>query len=81
MHASLLTAGIILMVFGVIGFLYVQQASSDCESIFGQIGRAFSSSAEQRCQMANYIQLGGGVLFVIGIGLTIGGAAAKERSE
>lgn len=67
------------MVIGVAAYLYVQQSVADCGSFVGQLGRLFSSQMQSQCQMLNLIQLGGGALFVIGIGLTIGGAAAKGR--
>ena len=79
MRVGLLAAGIILMVIGAMGFLYVEQTMSDCQSFFGQIGRTFSSNMEQRCQTANMTQMGGTGLFIVGIGLTIGGAATKGK--
>jgi len=77
MKGGLLAAGIIFMVIGAGGFLYVQQSLSDCQSFFGQMGRTFYAEMEQRCQTANLTQVGGAGLFVIGLGLTIGGAVAK----
>ena len=79
MKGDLLAAGIILMVIGAIGFLYFQQTMSDCQSLLGQVGRTFSGDIEQRCHTANLTQLGGAALFIVGIGLTIGGAMAKGR--
>lgn len=81
MNAGLLAAGIILMLIGAAGYLYVQTALSDCQSFMGQLGRLFSSGIEQKCQTANYIQLGGSGLFIIGIGLTIGGAISSGSSS
>ena len=67
------------MLIGAGGYLYVQTSLADCESFVGQLGRFFSSGIDQRCQLANYIQLGGAFIFIIGLGLTIGGAAARGR--
>ena len=75
----MLAAGIILMLIGAAGYLSVQLALADCAFFLGQVGRIFSGEAEKRCQIVNYIQLGGGVLFVIGIVFTIGGAVAKSE--
>ena len=79
MKGGLLAAGIIMMVIGAGGFLYVQQSLSDCQSFFGQLGRTFYGEMEQTCQTANLTQIGGAALFIVGIGLTIGGAMAKGR--
>jgi len=79
MKGNLLAAGIILMLIGAGGFLYVQQSLSDCQSFLGQVGRTFSGDIEQRCHTANLTQMGGAALFIVGIGLTIGGAMAKGR--
>lgn len=65
------------MILGVIGYFSVQSSISDCESFVGQIGRTFSQNISQECQMRSLIQIGSGILFVVGIGLTIGGAVAK----
>jgi len=81
MKAGLLATGIILMLIGAVGYLAMQQNISDCGSFVGQLGRMFSSSMGQKCQMANMIQLGGAVLFVLGIGLTIGGAVSGSKSS
>ncbi len=70
------------MVFSAIGYFSVQSSISDCGSFVGQIGRTFSPDISQRCQISSLIQIGSGALFVVGVGLTIGGAAAKgERSR
>ena len=79
MKGGLLAAGIIMMVFGTIVFLSVEQTQSDCQSFVGQVGRAFSGDMEQRCQIVKLTQIGGAVLFIIGIGLTTGGAVTKGR--
>lgn len=70
-----------MMVIAGIGFFSMQQAISDCGSFTGQIGRFFSSDIGQQCQMAQMIQLGSVVFGVIGLGLTIGGAAAKGGEQ
>jgi len=69
------------MFIGVVGYFIMQQNISDCSSLMGQLGRMFSSSMGQKCQMANMIQLGGSVLFVIGLGLTIAGAVSGSKSN
>jgi len=74
-------AGIILMIFGVIVYLSLQTSMSDCGSFVGQLGRTFSDNYSQQCQMASMIQIGAGILVVIGIGLLIYGAAAKGESR
>jgi len=79
MKGGLLAAGIIMMVIGTIVFLSVEQTQSDCQSFLGQVGRTFSGDMEQRCQIAKLTQMGGAGLFIIGIGLTFGGAIAKGR--
>lgn len=79
MRTGLLIAGIILMVIGAAGYVYVQATLSDCQSFLGQLGRAFSGDIQSRCQQANLMQMGGAGLFVVDIGLTIGGAVAKSK--
>ncbi len=79
MRVGLLIGGIILMIIGVIAYFSVQQSISDCGSFIGQLGRAFSSTVAQRCQTSQFIQLGGAGLFVIGLGLTIGGAVSRSK--
>lgn len=79
MRGDLLAAGIIMMLIGAGGFLYVQQSIPDCQSFLGQMGRTVSEEMKQRCQTAKLTQMGGASLFVIGIGITIGGAMAKGR--
>lgn len=65
------------MIFGVIGYFSVQSSISDCQSFVGQIGRTFSQNMAQGCQIQSIIQIASAVLFVIGIGLAIGGAVTK----
>lgn len=65
------------MIFGVIGYFSVQSSISDCQSFVGQVGRTFSQNMAEECQIHSIIQIGSAVLFVVGIGLTIGGAVAK----
>ena len=81
MNAGLLVGGIFLMVLGAAMYLYVQTALSECASFIGQLGQMFSSDSAQQCQIANYVQLGGGVSFVIGLGLTIGGAVSSGEKR
>lgn len=78
MKIGLFITGIILMILGAVAFVYVQSTLSDCASFMGQLDRFFSGRAAQKCLQANYLQLGGAVIFVIGIGLTIGGAVSKR---
>lgn len=65
------------MIFGVIGYFSVQSSISDCQSFVGQVGRTFSQNMAQGCQVNSIVQIASAVLFVIGIGLAIGGAVAK----
>jgi hypothetical protein len=81
MKVGLLLAGIILMAIGALGFLSMSQNLADCGSFVGQVGRTFSSQVNQKCQTANMIQIGGGILFVIGLGLTIGGSVMSSESK
>lgn len=74
-------AGIVLMILGVLVFFSVQTAVSDCGSFIGQIGRTFSGDVAQRCQMVSMMQIGSGILVVIGIGLLVYGAVAKGISK
>ncbi len=65
------------MIFGVLGYFSVQSSISDCQSFVGQVGRTFSQNIAEGCQMHSIIQIISAVLFVVGIGLAIGGAVAR----
>jgi Short C-terminal domain len=82
LKVGLLISGIVIMIFGVIGYFSVQSSISDCQSFVGQVGRTFSQNMAEGCQIRSIIQIASAVLFVVGIGLTIGGAVAKgEKSH
>ena len=81
MKAGTLTAGIILMAIGAIGYFSMQPSIADCGSFMGQMGRFFSSNVNQQCQTVYAIQIGAAVFGVIGLGLTIGGAVAKGGNK
>jgi hypothetical protein len=76
-----LIAGIILMILGVLVYFSMQPALSDCGTTIGQLGRTFSDDYAQQCQMASMMQIGSGIITVIGIGLLVYGAASKSQSK
>jgi uncharacterized membrane protein len=69
------------MIFGVIGYFSIQSSISDCQSFVGQVGRTFSQNIAEGCQIRSIIQIVSAVLFVVGIGLAIGGAVAKGKKS
>lgn len=69
------------MIIGVLVYFGMQPSLSDCGSFIGQLGRTFIDDIANRCQMASVIQIGAGITTVIGIGLLVYGAAAKDTSK
>jgi uncharacterized membrane protein len=76
-----LVTGIILLVIGIALYGILQTSASDCSSFIGQLGRALSPSASQNCQTVSLIQVFGMILAVIGLGVLIYGAVAKNSSS
>ena len=81
MRAGTLIAGIIFMMLSATGYAYLAEPLRDCESFLGQIGRTFSSEISQNCQISNLLLIGVAVFGVLGLGLMIGGAAAKGKKS
>jgi len=81
LNRSLLILGIILMVLGVAIFFSIQSDVSRCNSVFGQFGQFISSDASSGCQLISSLQTASAIVVVVGIGMTIAGAAMKSESR
>lgn len=91
MKAGLITAGLVLMFLGGIGFLYIQQNLSYCESVIDKTNRLLSGEIQidqfvsddlsLMCSNLQHIQIGGALLFTIGMSLAIGGASIRTQSK
>ena len=81
MKTGTLVGGIILLIIGIAVYSYLQTTVSDCQSFLGQLGRFFSSDIAQRCQTVALIQIGSIFMGVIGLGIMIYGAVAKNDSS
>lgn len=79
MKAPALVTGIVLLVLGAVGFVYVQTQIGDYQTLIGQFGRALSPEMQTQYQMLQYILLGSAAIGLVGVGLTIYGAVAKPR--
>lgn len=78
MKVGHLVGGIILLVIAVIGFTSTANSISEKQTMMGQAERFISDDAATRHQTNQYAQLAFGGLGVIGLGLTIYGAAASN---
>jgi len=81
MKVGTLIAGIIFLMLSAAGFSFLQESLNDCSSFIGQLGRAFSSDVSQNCKMTQLLLIGAAIFGVIGLGLMIGGAAAKGKKS
>lgn len=77
MRTGPLIAGVILLGFGVVLFMWASNQMSEGQTSIGQIGRAFSSNMQAQYQQYQYMQLGGIGIAVVGIGALIYGVAKK----
>lgn len=78
MKAGHLVGGIVLLIIAVIGFTNTANTISEKQNFIGQAERFLSEDAATKHQVNQYAQLGFGGLGVIGLGLTIYGAAASK---
>lgn len=77
MRSGPLIAGIILLLFGAVLFVWSSNQMSEMQGTLGQLGRAFSSNMQSQYQQYQYMQLGGVGFAVVGIGALIYGAVKK----
>lgn len=81
MKGGRLAAGIILLVIAVIGFTNTSSSISEKQTSLGEVERFLSQNARDSYQANSLAQLVFGVLGVIGLGLTISGAAASNKPK
>ncbi len=83
MRSGLLAFGIILILAGGIIYSIGNSNAQEYRSTLGQIGRAFSSSAQQQYQVYSAMESFGGIAVLIGFALTIVGAVSSggEKSS
>ena len=79
MRSGLLAFGIVLLVAGGLLFMMGYNGVQDYQTFLGQIGRAFSQSAQEKYQMYILMETGGGILALIGFVLSIAGAVARKK--
>lgn len=68
-----LVVGVILALVGVLVFISQGGAVGECQTFFGQLGRALSAEVQQRCSTANLLRTVGGVVAVGGFIVTLVG--------
>lgn len=69
------------MILGATGYVIGQNVQMECSMTREQIDQFSSSKVDQNCTNALYIELGGLILGVIGLGLLISGATAKKSDS
>jgi len=79
MRSGLLVFGIVLLVAGGLLFMLGYSGVQEYQTTLGQIGRAFSHSAQQEYQMYTLMETGGGIVALIGFVLSIAGAVAGKK--
>jgi len=81
MKGGSLAAGIILLVIAVIGFTSTSSSISEKQTSLGEVERFLSQDSRDSYQINSIAQLAFGGLGVIGLGLTIYGAAASGNPK
>lgn len=81
MKIGSLIAGIVLLIVAIIGFTSSANTVSQGQTLPGQFGQLINSQYAQQYQQANYSEYAFGGLGVIGLGLLIYGAAARNKSK
>lgn len=79
MKAGALATGIILLLIGFFVFWVGYSGMQQYNTSLGQLAQIFSSQAQQQAQTYEFMALGGGFLAIIGLGVTIYGAAASPK--
>jgi len=73
-------SGIITTGIGVIGWVFVSNANSQCQSGLGQLAQAFSTQTANDCQVVGIVHLLAVVAIVVGIILVLVGVVNLAKS-
>jgi len=79
MRGGLLAVGIVLFVVGGLFFMVGYSGVQEYQTSLGQIGRALSQSAQQEYQMYTLMEIGGGLVAIIGFVISLAGAVSGEK--
>ena len=81
MRVGFLVIGILIMIISALIAYRGYTVVRELQTPLGQIGRAFSPELREKYEKAHLYVYGGIMGFIIGLGLTIYGAAAKRKTS
>jgi hypothetical protein len=79
MRAGTLAVGVFLLVIGVAVFWIGNSDLQQYSSLLGQISQSVSSEVRNKVAQDKYIAVGGGIVAIIGLAVTIYGLAANRK--
>ena len=81
MRVGLVIGGIVMIIFGVLGYYKTEGGVSTCQSFLGQLGQLFSSSISGECETIVMWQIFWVIWGIVGFALTIGGIASTSQGN
>ncbi len=79
MRAGLIAQGAVLPIIGWFVFMIGYNNVQDYQTTLGVIGRYLSSEAQQKYQMYQLMEAGGGILALVGLVLVAAGLVGHEK--
>ena len=79
MRGGVLAVGVILLIVGFFIFWNGYTVTQEYQTSLGQLGRFFSSEAQEQYSQGQLFTMIGGILALIGFITSIYGAAAKSK--
>jgi spore maturation protein SpmA len=80
MRAGALAVGVCLLVIGVVVFWIGYSDLQQYGGLLGQIAQSLSAEVRSKVAQDQFMAVGGGIAAIIGLGLTIFGLAANQKS-
>jgi flagellar biosynthesis/type III secretory pathway M-ring protein FliF/YscJ len=80
MRAGALAIGVFLLVIGAVVFYIGYSDLQQYGGLFGQIAQSLSSQVRSEVAQDKLMEVGGGIVAIIGLALTVFGLAANSKS-
>jgi spore maturation protein SpmA len=81
MRAGALAIGVFLLVIGVVVFWIGYSDLQQYGGLLGQIAQSLSSEVRNKVAQDKFMAVGGGIVAIIGLALTVFGLAANSKSK
>ena len=81
MRAGALEVGVFLLVIGVVVFWIGYSDLQQYGGLLGQISQSLSSEVRSKVAQDKFMAVGGGIMAIIGLAVTVYGLAANRKTK